>query len=1054
MHPFVGRDRQLAVLRAYADEVISTGIGRMVLLTGAAGIGKTQLSSEFARLLAEEDGIGAVWSRCWGDHGGPALWPWPDVVGELARRRSVAVDAHFPAEVGDRFEHFRVVVEQLRDICGAEPTIALIDDLHAAAGDAVLLTKFVARSLHRIPLLLVATWRTDSTPGAGEAERLDALAPEATTIDMEPFDEHELATYVHRCRGVRASQGEVAAMMAATGGNPFYVAELVRQQSSGVGTRHSALDRLLHRRVATLDVDERRVLRAAAILGDGSTLAEVATVVGDRTVDVNGVINARTTVARLVDHEVRFSHGLFRDALVATVSAAERQRLHAAAASAVRGSDVRDAVRRAGHRVEAASLSDGDRRPAIDACLEATIALRRTWEFERAAEWAGRGLTLLASTSPPAIRAELTLACASAVLACGRLAEARTRYEAAIEPAELAGDHRLLAMAALGFGGVWVEEQRDELSRRRMLGLCQQALVALGPDEPVLAALLRVRLAAERAYDGQPIDAVRAAIDDIRRLGDPAATAEALSLYHHTLLAPGYADVRLDVADEILDAAAQCQASIFSLFGLCWRTVDLYLAGDSRAERSFIELREQSGALASRSIGYIASVLDVMRAIRRGELKHAEGLAADVLARGQEAGDADAFGYYGGHLLGIRWAQGRVGEMRPMIDAVIESASLRRRDRIYPALRAYALALEGDLAGAHAAIDELLAEGLESISDFSNGLATLAVLIEAAAALDDSTLADEVAQQLAPFAGLPVMPSLAVICLGPGERFMGLAHATGGRLDDAIACFRRALVANRRLQNAPVDALIHADLAATLRRRGRVGDEAAAAEHAATAVRLGTAMGMTARVATWKAEIAGRDPTDGSVPAVPGALEQHDGTWRVAINGRTTTVDHVVGMRYVAALIARPDTDISAADLNAAVTGGLEIRECAREAPALDPEARRDYQRRLAELDRQLDLADRRGDVDRGRRAADERTALLDRLRRDTGLGGRARRLTDDAERCRMRVSKAIQRAISRVEAADRVLGRALATRIRTGHVCRYETDPGQPIDWTVRVAA
>ena len=68
-----------------------------------------------------------------------------------------------------------------------------------------------------------------------------------------------------------------------------------------------------------------------------------------------------------------------------------------------------------------------------------------------------------------------------------------------------------------------------------------------------------------------------------------------------------------------------------------------------------------------------------------------------------------------------------------MIDAVIDSASLRRRDRIYPALRAFALAVEGDDVRARAAIDELLAEGLDSICDFSNGLATLAVLVEAAA---------------------------------------------------------------------------------------------------------------------------------------------------------------------------------------------------------------------------------------------------------------------------------------------------------------------------------
>jgi tetratricopeptide (TPR) repeat protein len=711
-------------------------------------------------------------------------------------------------------------------------------------------------------------------------------------------------------------------------------------------------------------------------------------------------------------------------------------------------------VRRARHRVEAATLSASHHRAALDACQEAATALQSAREFEQAGHWAARGSALAAESTTPAVEARLLLTHASAVLACGRLAEARTLYEAAVAPAERAGDHRLIALAALGFGGVWVEEQRDEISRRRMLGLCQRALAALGADDPVVSALLRVRLAAEHAYDGGPAEAVEAAVDEVRRLGEPAAIAEALSLYHHTLLAPAHAVQRLEIAEELLDAAVHAPGSIFSLFGLCWRTVDLYLVGDARAEHSFLDLREQTAALASRSIGYIAAVLDVMRTFRRGELEHAEALAADALALGEDAGDADAFAYYGGHLLGMRWVQGRLAEMGPMIDAVIDSATLRRRDRIYPAVRAYARAVEGDHAGARAAIDQLVDEGLESICDFSTGLATLAVLIETAAQLADGPLAEQLAELFRPFAGLPVMPSLAVVCLGPGERFLGLALATAGRLDEAIGCFRDALVANRRLQNRPVEALIHADLAAALRRRGRDGDELDAAEHHAVAIQLGTRFGLTARVARWEADAARL--VDGAAPVagVAGALEHQDGIWRVEINGRTATIDHMIGMRYVAALLARPDTDITAAALSAAVHEGLDVQPSAREAAALDAAARRDYQRRLADLECELDLADRLGDADRGRRAADERTALLDRLRRDSGLGGRSRRLSDDAERCRMRVSKAIQRAISRIEQADSVLGRALATRIRTGYVCRYESDPGQPIAWTVHVAA
>ena len=687
VQPFVGRESELAALRAAADEVVSTGVGRMVVLTGEAGAGKTRLSSELARVLTD-GGVPVIWSRCWGDGGSPPLWPWPDVVAELARRarhrRSIP-----SLETGDRFQLFRTVVEQLRDICAVAPGVALIDDLHAAAGDAVLLTKFVARSLHRVPLLLVATWRLDATSHHGVPDWLEAIAPEATVIDVASFDERELATYVHLRLGRRPSPTEVAAMMAATGGNPLYVSELIREPSTS--TRRSATRRLLQRRVTALSAEERRVLCAAAVLGDAATLSEVATVVGRPAADVQAVIDGAGSGARLVGGEVRFSHDLLRHALVASLSPARTQRLHASRRGGhPRIGRARQAVRRAHHCVEAASRSPVDHAAAVGACLEAVGRVAAIVGVR-----AGRGLG--------GHRVEAR--CGHGVAGHrGRVGARPRRRRPGVRAARRGTDvvregHRT---GRAGRRSPAVRHRRARVrwrvgrgttrraDRRRMLGRCRQALAALGHDEPILAALLRVRLAAERAYDGGPGEAVVAAVDDVRRLGVPAATAEALSLYHHTLLAPAHQAMRLEVAEELLDVAAQSPGSIFSLFGLCWRTVDLYLAGDVRGERSFVELREQTTALASRSIGYIAAVLDVMRTVRRGELERAEELAADVLALGQEAGDADAFGYYGGHLLGIRWLQGRLGELGAVIDAVIDSATLRRRDRIYPAVRAYA----------------------------------------------------------------------------------------------------------------------------------------------------------------------------------------------------------------------------------------------------------------------------------------------------------------------------------------------------------------------------
>jgi tetratricopeptide (TPR) repeat protein len=1049
VEPFAGRSAERAHLRDLAAEVTSTGVGRFVLVAGEAGAGKTRLCAEVARELAD-DRMASAWSRCWDGGGVPPLWPWPDLVGELARQHGTSPPLLSSNAVPDRFGLFRHVVDQLRAVVVDRPAVALLDDLHAANDDAVLLTRFIVRSLHRFPLLVVATWRTDRTPGAASPASLEALARDATVINLRPFGEHEIAAYLRLLRDRDPTVEEVTELLAATGGNPLYLVELVRRPSLDERERAAGLQNVLQRRVRDLSARRRQVLSAAAVLGAGARVEEVAEVTGCAPSDILELVGDDSSGVAIVSGRFRFSHDLIREAFVAELSAAERQELHAAATDAIHGTNSDQAVRRARHAVEVASVSRDHRATAIAACAACAGTLTRDLAFEQAAEWAGRGWSLAVGTSPPAIEAELLLDQARSVLACGRLTEARHLYDRAVTPALLADDPRLLALAALGLGGVWVEEQRDELSRRRLLSLCRQAMAVLGPDDRVLRARLEVRLAAEDAYDLVPDSDVRGAVDEVRQLGDHGATAEALSLYHHTLLAPAHAHLRLDVAGELLDEAARVDGTIYSLFGLCWRTVDLYLLGDQRAERSFEELRERSTALGSRSIGYIAAVIDVMRTFRGGELDRAEAMAGEALTLGQAIGDADAFGYYGGHVLGIRWAQGRLQEMHQTVTEVMASATLRRRDRIYPALLAYTCALRGDHTAARLHVDGVLADGVEPVIQSSIGAATMVILIETAAAIGDGVLAGELGGHLAPYAHLPVVPSLAVMCMGPGERALGTAHAAAGRLDEAVACLRAALRANRKLQNRPFDAIIRAQLAAVLAQRGADGDHGEAALLYAAAIAAGADMGLTARVSAWESELAMVGGVRRSIVAVPGRLERLDGAWRIEIDGRSATIDHSVGMGHLAELVARPDTDLAAADLSAAATGEPTI-PLSRGAPALDPQAVADYQRRLGELDRELDVADLLGDAARAQRAVDERGALLDCLRRDTGLDGRARRLSDDTERCRMRVSKAIRRAIARLQEADAVLGRALETRIRTGHVCRYVTDPGQPIAWTVR---
>ena len=122
-------------------------------------------------------------------------------------------------------------------------------------------------------------------------------------------------------------------------------------------------------------------------------------------------------------------------------------------------------------------------------------------------------------------------------------------------------------------------------------------------------------------------------------------------------------------------------------------------------------------------------------------------------------------------------------------------------------------------------LDKLLKEGIDTIPSSSTWLLTMFAVVEAAARLEEPESAAVVYDLVAPFAHLPTMASLAVVCLGSTERTIGLAARTVGRLDDAIAHLERAVEADRQLGNRPMLAVTRADLGLTLLRRGRPEDD-------------------------------------------------------------------------------------------------------------------------------------------------------------------------------------------------------------------------------------
>ena len=181
-------------------------------------------------------------------------------------------------------------------------------------------------------------------------------------------------------------------------------------------------------------------------------------------------------------------------------------------------------------------------------------------------------------------------------------------------------------------------------------------------------------------------------------------------------------------------------------------------------------------------------------------------------------------------------------------------------------------------------------------------------------------------------------------------------------------------------------------------------------------------------------------------PADEWRLGRDGSDWLLEAGGERARLREARGLHFLRALLAAPGRDIAALDL---VAGGAGLR-ASDTGPTLDAAARDAYRARLAALDTQLDTADRAGDPQLAEAARAERDAVLDELRRATGLGGRPRTMTMEAERARVNVTRTLRAAIDRIAADAPRAAAHLDASLHTGRLCRYQPAPGGPARWHV----
>ena len=221
---FVGRERELDALVHTLEDALG-GRGRLVLLVGEPGIGKSRLADQLMNRARRSEARVLV-GRCWEAGGAPAYWPWvqslrayvqgaePDALrahlgtgaGELAQLLPELHDL-FPAlpepiaqeSDGARFRLFEAVSSFLRNAAREEPLVVMLDDLHAADEPSLLLLRFVARQMADSRLLVVCAFRdVDPTLGEPLTAALAELVrePHTTRIELTGLSESDVAEYI------------------------------------------------------------------------------------------------------------------------------------------------------------------------------------------------------------------------------------------------------------------------------------------------------------------------------------------------------------------------------------------------------------------------------------------------------------------------------------------------------------------------------------------------------------------------------------------------------------------------------------------------------------------------------------------------------------------------------------------------------------------------------------------------------------------------------------------------------------------------------------------
>jgi class 3 adenylate cyclase/DNA-binding CsgD family transcriptional regulator/tetratricopeptide (TPR) repeat protein len=806
-----------------------------VLLRGEAGAGKTRLAAEFARSVAANGAV-VLFGRSRED-GGPPYAPIIDALEHLLahahelgvddadanRVRSLLRASHDDEPspnltIGDdpRAALFQAVTDVLVAAGRRAEVLLVLDDLQWAGRPTLQLVLHLLRSPAPLRLCMIATHRetpADSNDAFDDAlaelHRLDGIS----RIQVVGLDGDGVAAFVEAAAGgeldaVLAQAARVLALQ--TDGNPFLLGELwrhfietgalVREDGRWIALRpFDAFDSpdsvrsVVGRRIDRLPEPARELLEVAAVTGAVFSVELLATVTNTENVAVLELLEpalANATIEQLGPALFGFTHALVWRAIYDRVPASRRAARHLDVARAIEQHDITERGLSVLARHYAAAVPVADPAIATDVAKRAADVAMRSFAFEDAAEMLLRVLPLV---DDRAARAELTLRIAEAELPAGDAESALGHLRAAIDLARECARSDLLVRASLAFEDATWRLGLPGTEAERLL----REVMPYVTDEPTRVRVLAARGRALAMSGDEAADAViESAITAARDRGDEGLLRFTLGTWFNLVWLPHRYGLMLERAFELRLLCSDLDDLRMAVHAQQWLVASMLVNAEFAGLRDAVA---EHRALSARSKEpfhlHLSAAVESTVAIMEGRLADAEALAEEANELASNLSGPDASGAYGVQMFSLRREQGRLDEVRPVVEAV---ARLDRAHATWrPALAAMYAEL-GMLDEARAEVRVLVTPGLPRLPRDSLYLAALTYLADAVAAVGDRTAAATLYASLEPYRNTVVVVGHLIACHGAVDRYLGALAETAGRARDAERHYVRAIELDAR----------------------------------------------------------------------------------------------------------------------------------------------------------------------------------------------------------------------------------------------------------------